>query len=46
MIAMKNASDNAKELMETLGLAYNKARQAGITSELIEVTAGSETTHA
>ena len=45
MIAMKNASDNAKELMETLGLAYNKARQSGITRELIEVTAGSEAMH-
>ena len=45
MIAMKNASENAKELMETLGLAYNKARQSGITRELIEVTAGSEAMH-
>lgn len=42
MVAMKNASDNARELMSALGLAYNKARQAGITRELIEVTAGSE----
>lgn len=42
MVAMKNASDNAKELMSALGLAYNKQRQAGITRELIEVTAGSE----
>lgn len=45
MVAMKSASDNAKELMGTLGLAYNKARQAGITRELIEVTAGSEAMH-
>lgn len=42
MVAMKNASDNAKELISELSLAYNKARQAGITRELIEITAGKE----
>ena len=42
MVAMKNASDNAKELISDLSLEYNKARQAGITRELIEITAGRE----
>jgi F-type H+-transporting ATPase subunit gamma len=40
MTAMNNASDNAKELMGTLTLSYNKARQAAITQELSEVVAG------
>ena len=38
MVAMKNATDNAEELSEELTLIYNKARQAGITKELIEIT--------
>ncbi len=42
MVAMKNASDNAKELITDLTLVYNKARQAQITRELIEITAGKE----
>lgn len=42
MVAMKNASDNAKELITDLTLEYNKARQAGITRELTEITAGKE----
>lgn len=42
MVAMKNASDNAGELIHNLTLAYNKARQANITSELVEITAGKE----
>lgn len=41
-LAMKNASDNASELSEELTLAYNKARQAGITRELTEIIAGAE----
>jgi len=40
MVAMKNASQNAKELIDDLSLIYNKARQAGITRELTEITAG------
>jgi F-type H+-transporting ATPase subunit gamma len=40
MTAMNNASDNASELMKTLTLSYNKARQAAITQELLEVVAG------
>jgi len=42
MVAMKSASDNAKDLIGTLTLAYNKARQASITQELTEITAGRE----
>lgn len=40
MIAMKSASDNAGELIEELGLVYNKARQAAITQELSEIAGG------
>lgn len=40
MIAMKNASDNAGEIIDGLKLAYNKARQAAITQELSEIVAG------
>lgn len=40
MTAMNNASDNASELIRTLTLSYNKARQAAITQELLEVVAG------
>ena len=41
MTAMNNASDNAKELATTLNLTYNKARQAAITQEILEVVGGS-----
>ena len=37
-VAMKNASENAEEILEKLTLVYNKARQASITNELIEIT--------
>ena len=40
MLAMKNATDNAGELIEKLGLIYNKARQASITQELSEIVSG------
>lgn len=40
MTAMNNASDNAKELAKTLTLSYNKARQAAITQEILEVVSG------
>jgi F-type H+-transporting ATPase subunit gamma len=40
MTAMNSASDNAKELMKTLTLSYNKARQAAITQEILEVVGG------
>jgi len=40
MMAMKSASDNAGELIEELGLVYNKARKAAITQELSEIAGG------
>ncbi|HSX20668.1 MAG TPA: F0F1 ATP synthase subunit gamma [Gammaproteobacteria bacterium] len=40
MMAMRNASDNAEELISDLRLIYNKARQAAITKELAEIVAG------
>jgi F-type H+-transporting ATPase subunit gamma len=39
MVAMKSASDNAVELTSSLSLIYNKARQAGITKEMTEISA-------
>lgn len=42
MTAMNNASDNASELIKNLTLSYNKARQAAITQEILEVVAGAE----
>lgn len=44
MSAMSNASDNAKELIATLNLGYNKARQAAITQEILEVVGGASAT--
>ena len=38
MVAMKNATDNAKQLLKDLTLEYNKVRQAAITNELLEIT--------
>ena len=40
MVAMRNASDNAKDLVADLSLSYNKARQAQITREVSEISAG------
>jgi F-type H+-transporting ATPase subunit gamma len=40
MIAMKNASDNAGDIIDELQLVYNKARQAAITQELAEIVGG------
>jgi F-type H+-transporting ATPase subunit gamma len=37
MVAMKNATDNAKQLIKDLTLEYNKIRQAGITTEILEI---------
>jgi F-type H+-transporting ATPase subunit gamma len=42
MTAMQQASDNAAVLLKELKLSYNKARQAAITNELLEIMAGSE----
>ena len=40
MVAMRNATDNANELIEDLTLMYNKARQESITRELLDITGG------
>ena len=40
MVAMKNATENAEELIEDLTLSYNKVRQANITREMIEIASG------
>lgn len=42
MTAMQKATDNATELLKDLRLSYNKARQASITNEIIEIVSGSE----
>jgi len=42
MTAMNNASDNAVEIVKSLTLQYNKARQAAITQEILEVVGGAE----
>ncbi len=41
-MAMENATDNAREMLDKLSLNYNRARQAAITDEIIEIVAGSE----
>ncbi|NLB24759.1 MAG: ATP synthase F1 subunit gamma [Clostridiales bacterium] len=41
-MAMESATDNAREMLSDLSLFYNRARQAAITSEIIEVISGSE----
>lgn len=40
MVAMRNATDNAKDLVKELTLTYNKVRQANITREVAEISAG------
>jgi F-type H+-transporting ATPase subunit gamma len=42
MIAMRNATDNANELVQSLTLSYNKARQASITREVTEIASAAE----
>jgi len=42
MAAMENATSNCKEFVRSLTLVYNKARQAGITKELMDIVGGSE----
>lgn len=42
MIAMRNATDNANELVQSLTLTYNKARQAAITREVTEIASAAE----
>jgi F-type H+-transporting ATPase subunit gamma len=42
MTAMDSATKNAKEMIDSLTLAYNRARQAAITKELMEIIGGAE----
>lgn len=42
MTAMHKATDNAKEMLRTLKISYNKARQAAITNEILEIVGGAE----
>jgi F-type H+-transporting ATPase subunit gamma len=42
MIAMHNATENARDIVKSLTLSYNKARQAGITKEILEIASGAE----
>ncbi len=42
MVAMRNATENANDIMNALTLVYNKARQESITSELLDITGGVE----
>lgn len=42
MIAMRNATENAEELVEDLTLTYNKARQEAITEEILDIASGAE----
>ncbi|GHH45256.1 hypothetical protein GCM10007982_14210 [Helicobacter pylori] len=42
MQAMDTATNNAKDLVKTLTISYNKARQEAITTELVEINAGVE----
>jgi F-type H+-transporting ATPase subunit gamma len=42
MVSMKNATDNANELVQDLNLTYNKARQSAITTQILEVVSGAE----
>ena len=42
MTAMQQATDNADELLKDLNLSYNKARQAAITNEILEIVSGAE----
>lgn len=44
MVAMRNATDNAQELIDDLTLTYNKVRQANITREMIEIATGASST--
>ena len=42
MVAMHNATENARDIVKSLTLSYNKARQAGITKEILEISSGAE----
>ena len=42
MMAMENATENAKEMINELNLEFNKARQSAITTEMLEIVGGAE----
>jgi F-type H+-transporting ATPase subunit gamma len=42
MVSMRNATDNARELIASLQMDYNKARQQAITNEMLDITGGAE----
>jgi F-type H+-transporting ATPase subunit gamma len=42
MVAMRSATDNAKDLLGVLTLTFNKVRQAGITMEMLDIVGGAE----
>ncbi len=42
MVAMENATENAKEMIDQLNLEFNKARQSAITTEMLEIVSGAE----
>ena len=42
MMAMENATNSAKDMLQTLSLQYNRARQAAITQEITEISSGAE----
>jgi len=42
MVAMRNATDNANDLVDSLSLTYNKVRQANITREVTEIASAAE----
>lgn len=42
MVSMRNATDNARELISSLQMEYNKARQQAITNEMLDITGGAE----
>jgi F-type H+-transporting ATPase subunit gamma len=42
MVAMRNATENANELVQSLSLTYNKVRQANITREVTEIASAAE----
>jgi F-type H+-transporting ATPase subunit gamma len=42
MVAMRNATENANELVDDLTLTYNRARQEAITEEMLDIAGGAE----
>mgnify|MGYP005728644827 FL=1 len=42
MVAMENATSNSEEMIKDLTLKFNKARQAAITTEMLEIVGGAE----